>query len=202
MSRSIESTEAPAAGHRHGMKGRPRLGPGRNRPSDKRLANIEFTSISSERARSHHRTIGPSSRTSSTSSIPAHQHTSPTAPLPATMSRRLQQSRLGLLLLRLVLLAGWAAAACPFGFSGSSQQGADKPGRRLREPRERVQPAQASSSNGAAGTTGPLGSSPSPLTVEAAVRSYLLDIFRSDDSIPPLMVRLAWHDAGKSRRLI
>lgn len=35
-----------------------------------------------------------------------------------------------------------------------------------------------------------------PLAVEAAVNSYLLDIFRADDSIPPLMVRLAWHDAG------
>lgn len=35
-----------------------------------------------------------------------------------------------------------------------------------------------------------------PMAVQAAVRSYLLDIFRSDDSIPPLMVRLAWHDAG------
>jgi hypothetical protein len=32
--------------------------------------------------------------------------------------------------------------------------------------------------------------------VEAAVRSYLLDIYRSDDTTPPLMVRLAWHDAG------
>lgn len=38
--------------------------------------------------------------------------------------------------------------------------------------------------------------SPSPLAVKAAIDSYLLDTFRADESIPPLMVRLAWHDAG------
>lgn len=106
--------------------------------------------------------------------------------------RQHQPPRLGLLLVQILLLAGVAAAACPFGFSretsSSSQQG-DEPRRHLRE-----ETAKAVSSSST--PTNPLGDAPTPLTVEAAVRSYLLDIFRSDDSIPPLVVRLAWHDAG------
>ena len=45
-------------------------------------------------------------------------------------------------------------------------------------------------------TTEGLGPHPTPLAVEAAVRSHLLDIYRSIEDVPPLMVRLAWHDAG------
>jgi hypothetical protein len=62
-----------------------------------------------------------------------------------------------------------------------------------------AQARKASTDSSSSSSTGPLGANPTPLAVEAAVRSHLLDVFRSDESIPPLMVRLAWHDAGELR---